>query len=123
GNHGVELLADLEALRALLVAVAAKVAALDEAGRSILADLHVKACILDGTDRNGNRLALLDTGRGSAAGSGALAAAALELLHAGADALLFDVDVEDLGLHSLGMRHLEGGGGKGATAGGGAAAG
>src|SRR5581483_2190447 len=78
GNHGVELLADLEALRALLVAVAAKVAALDEAGRSILADLHVKACILDGPDRNGNRLALLDTGRGSAAGSGALAAAALE---------------------------------------------
>src|SRR5688500_20155164 len=38
-HHRVELLADLEALGALLVAVTAEVRALDEAGRSVVADL------------------------------------------------------------------------------------
>jgi hypothetical protein len=38
-NHCVELLADLETLRTLLVAVAAKVAPLEEARRSVVADL------------------------------------------------------------------------------------
>ena len=43
----VELLADLEALRTLLVAVAAKVGALDEAGRAIVADLHFEPAVAD----------------------------------------------------------------------------
>src|SRR3546814_10474406 len=39
-HHRVELLADLEAFRTLLVAVAAEIGALDEAGRAVLARLH-----------------------------------------------------------------------------------
>src|SRR5690242_17125096 len=43
GDHRVELLADLEALGALLVAVAAEIGALDEAHCAVVADLHVQA--------------------------------------------------------------------------------
>ena len=42
---GVELLADLEALRTLLVAVAAEVGALDEAGRAVVADLDFEPAV------------------------------------------------------------------------------
>src|SRR3954453_15491193 len=44
-DHCVELLSDLEALGALLVAVAAEVRALDEAGGPVIPNLHVEAGI------------------------------------------------------------------------------
>ena len=50
-HHRVELLADLEALGALLVAVAAEIVALDEADRAVVADLHVEPGILDLRER------------------------------------------------------------------------
>ena len=59
-DHRVELLADLEALRTLLVAVAAKVGALDEAGRAVVADLDLEPAVADFEHGDGDRLALLD---------------------------------------------------------------
>src|SRR5690606_34767685 len=98
GDHGVELLADLEALRPLLVTVATKVAALDEAGRAVVARLDVKPAVIDREHRHRDDIALAD-----AAGRRARFddAAALELLHAEADALLLDIDVEHHRLHGL----------------------
>ena len=60
---------DLEALGALLVAVAAKVAALDEAGRAVVADLDVEPGVLDRADGDGHDIALVDrpTRRGPSA--------------------------------------------------------
>src|SRR5215218_5498184 len=105
-HHGVELLADLEAFRTLLVAVAAKVGPLDEADRSIVANLDVETGVLDRADGDGDRLALADSAdsrtrcSSSRTGTGANTAA-FELLHTEADALLLDVDVEDLRLDRL----------------------
>jgi tRNA-dihydrouridine synthase B len=65
-HHSVELLTDLEALRALLVPVTAKVAALDESGHAIVANLDVEPGILDCPHDHGNRLALVDAAAGSA---------------------------------------------------------
>src|SRR5205085_8406695 len=67
-NHRVELLADLEAFGALLVAVAAKVAALDEAGRSVVADLDVEPGVLDRANGDGHDIVLVDA-RSAAAGT------------------------------------------------------
>src|SRR6187397_3131113 len=47
GNHRVELLPDLEAVRSLLVAVAAEIRALDEAGRAVVARLHFETAVAD----------------------------------------------------------------------------
>ena len=52
---GIELLPHLEALGALLVAVAAKVGALDEAGRAVVADLDVEPAVADVADGDGER--------------------------------------------------------------------
>ena len=41
----IEFLADLEAFRALLVAVAAEIGALDEAGRAIVANLDLEPTV------------------------------------------------------------------------------
>src|SRR6185312_12425260 len=106
-DHRVELLPDLEALRPLLVAVAAKVAALDEADRAVVADLNVESRILHLADSDGHRLALPHSAASrSAAPAGTRArararAAALELLHAERDPLLLDIDVEHLRLDPL----------------------
>src|SRR6476620_11763592 len=97
-DHRIELGADLEAVGALLVAVAAEVAALDEASRAVVADLHFQPAVAHFEHGDGDHVVLLDrTGtaarrvRAAASGRGAL----LELLHAEADALLLDIDVED----------------------------
>src|SRR5690606_21541855 len=91
-DHGIELLTDLEALGALLVAVAAEVGPLDETGGPILADLHFEPAVADFEHRDGDDVVPGDAAR---AGAGRTAAA-LELLDAEADALLLDVDVEHL---------------------------
>src|SRR5438445_5246953 len=69
-HHGVELLADLEALRTLLVAVAAEVPPLGETDRAIVADLHVEARILDRADGDRHNFALLDAAARSRAATG-----------------------------------------------------
>src|SRR5438105_13803375 len=56
-HQSVELLPDLEALGALLVAVAAEIRALGEAGHTVVADLNVEPGILDGADRDGQHIA------------------------------------------------------------------
>ena len=94
-----KLLPDLEPLGPLLVAITAKVATLDEADRAIVADLHVETSVLHRTNGDGNGVALLyATGSTGACARTRRNAAAdiLELLHAEADALLLDIDVEDL---------------------------
>src|SRR5206468_4308796 len=95
-------------LGALLVAVAAKVAELDEAGRPIVANLHVETGVLDRADVYGHDIALVDArtaarcSTGTWASTGALAgAAAFELLHAKRNPLLLDIDVEHLRLDQL----------------------
>ena len=102
-NLRVELLADLEALGALLVAVAAKVGALDEAGRAVVADLHFQPAVAHFEDGDGDRLALVDAARCRRPPPPTATPAALELLHAEADALLLDIDVEHDGLDRLAL--------------------
>src|SRR3954447_8048689 len=103
--ESIELLADLESLGALLVAIAAEVRALGEAGGTVVADLDIEPRILDRADRDGQHIALLDpagcarstrSARSSRSGT-----AALELLHTERNPLLLDVDVEHLSLHRL----------------------
>jgi hypothetical protein len=55
-DHRVELLADLEAVGTLLVAVAAKVAALDEAGGAVFAGLNFEAAVAHFEHGNGDDL-------------------------------------------------------------------
>ena len=102
-DHRVEILADLEALRALFVAVAAKIAALDEADRAIVADLNVEPASWTARTMTVTVSPFLTAARGRAPpprGAGTRAAA-LELLHAERDALLLDIDVEHLRLDRL----------------------
>src|SRR6185369_14131207 len=90
-HHRVELLADLEALRTLLVPIATKVAALDEARCAIVADLHIEARVLNGANGDRERFALLhaaDCGRTAAASGTGTGATAFELLDTERDALL-----------------------------------
>jgi hypothetical protein len=88
-------------LRTLLVAVAAEIGALDEAGRAVVADLNLEAAVAHFEHGHGDGLVLVDAGGACAAALGD--AAALELLHAEADPLLLDVDVENHGLHRLAL--------------------
>src|SRR5690606_14364230 len=90
-HHRVDLLPDLEAVRTLLVAVAAEVRALDEAGRTIVAGLDLEPAVADLEHRDGDDVVLAQAARGCGAGR---RSALLELLHAEADALLLDVDVQ-----------------------------
>src|SRR3546814_18557480 len=78
GHHRVELRADVETLRLLLVAIARQVRAPDEAGRAIVADLHFKAAVADFQHRDGDDLVLARAGSGSGSGR----SATLKLLHA-----------------------------------------
>ena len=63
GDHGVELLADLEAVGALLVAVAAEVAALDEAGRAVVAGLHFEPAVANFEHGHRDDVVLLQAAR------------------------------------------------------------
>src|SRR3546814_11074935 len=65
GHHRVELLADVETLRLLLVAISRQVRAPDEAGRAIVADLHLKAAVADFQHSAGDDLVLSPAGSGS----------------------------------------------------------
>src|SRR6185312_2200532 len=91
GDAGVELLADLETVRALVAAIARKVAALDVGGQLGADDAHFEAVLLDVRDLAGHDAVLLEfaggTGRHRIAG---------KLLHAKRDAFLLDIDVEHL---------------------------
>src|SRR3546814_8344749 len=89
----VELLADVEAFRTLLVAVAAEIGALDEAGRAVLARLHFEARIADFEHGDGDDRALVHLAAGCRRAADRRGAA-LELLHAERDALLLGIDVE-----------------------------
>src|SRR3546814_18628792 len=71
GHHRVELLADVETLRLLLVAIARQVRAPDEAGRAIVADLHFKAAVADFPPRDGDDLVLARARRGPGSGRSA----------------------------------------------------
>src|SRR5207248_11599152 len=107
-HQSVELLPHLEALGALLVAIAAEIGALGEAGHTVIADLDVEPGVLDGADRDGQHVALLDpAGRArcarSAGSSASPSAAALKLLHAERNPLLLDIDIEHLRLHRLAL--------------------
>ena len=103
GNHGVELLADLEAVGALFVAVAAKVGALDEAGRAIVASLHFKAAIAHFEHGDGDDLAFLSPRCPSRLQRRRRRSALFKLLHAERDALLLDIDVEHDGRDLLAL--------------------
>src|SRR4029079_12280728 len=105
-DHRIELLSDLKALRTLLVAIAAEVAALDEAGRSVVADLDIQTGVLDRPDRDGQGFALLDSadcGRTAARASRGAGAATFELLDAERNALLLYINVEDLRLERFAL--------------------
>ena len=59
GDLGVDLLADGEAVRALLAAVARQIGLADEAGEAV-AERHLDAAVADRGDRAGDDVALLD---------------------------------------------------------------
>src|SRR4051812_43944459 len=90
-DAGIDLLADLEAVGTLVVAVAGELRTLDEGGQIPANDLHVDAGLLDLGDLGGDDVALLHVGGGRHR-------VALELLDAERDALLLDIDVQHLGL-------------------------
>src|SRR3954463_3502515 len=90
-DAGIDLLADLEAVGTLVVAVAGKLRALDEGGQIAADDLHVDAGLLDLGHFRGDDIALLHIGGGRHR-------VALQLLDAERDAFLLDVDVQHLGL-------------------------
>src|SRR4051794_15418174 len=96
------MLANLESLRTLFIAVAAKVATLDEADCSVIADLNVEASVLDCTNHHGDRLAFLDAAN-RRSGSSTASAAAFKLLHAKRNTFLHDIHVENLGLDRLAL--------------------
>src|SRR5205809_4417354 len=66
-HHRIELLADLEALGALLVAVAAEIGTLDEAGGPVVTDLDLEPAVADLEHGHGDRLALVGAARCSGA--------------------------------------------------------
>src|SRR3954453_12821107 len=90
-DPGIDLLADLEAVGALVVAVAGELRTLDEGGQIASDDLHVDAGLLDLGDLGGDDVALLHVGGGRHR-------VALELLDAERNTLLLDIDVQHLGL-------------------------
>src|SRR5690606_29136364 len=99
GDARVDLLADGDALGALLVTVTRQVGTLDEAVRAAVAAANLDAAVLDGGDFAGHdrvlaRLAVGADGRGRTT---------RQLLDAERDALLLDVDVENLRLHHLAL--------------------
>src|SRR3546814_862427 len=100
-DHRVELLTDLIAFGALFVAVAAKVGALDEAGRTIVARLDFQPVVADFQNGDGDGLVLLQRARTGAGADGGRAL--LKLLDAQADAFLLDIDVQDDDLHHLAL--------------------
>src|SRR6185312_8839705 len=90
-DAGIDLLADGEALAALVVAVARQFRALDEGLELGAGDLHLDAAVLDLDYLAGHDRTLLDVARLGER-------VAFELLDAERDALLLDIDVEHDGL-------------------------
>src|SRR4029453_16218131 len=92
----IDLLADGEALGALVVAIARQLGPLDEGGEVGADDLDLDAAFLDLEHFAGHHSALLDVTR---LGEGI----AFELLDAERDALLFDIDIEHYGLDHVAL--------------------
>src|SRR4029079_15634421 len=92
GHPGIDLLALGEALRPLLGAVAREVRTADEGGEVVSGDLDLDAGFLDVDDLAGDDRALAQLARGG----GVRERIGADLLYAERDALLLDVDVEDL---------------------------
>src|SRR5262249_18270950 len=96
GDLRIDLLADCEAVRTLLAALAREVGLSNEADHAVC-ERHLDAVVLHGRDGAGDDVALLVlAGRGGER-------VARELLDAEADALLIDVDVENLDLHDIAL--------------------
>src|SRR5690606_22941385 len=96
-DAGVDLLADRETLGALLVTVARQIGALDEALDVVVDEADFQPAVLHAGDFAGHDGILAQFARG-----GRLAdRIAAELLDAERDALLLDIDVEDLGLNHV----------------------
>src|SRR5690606_10441991 len=96
-DPGIDLLADREALGALLIAVARQVGAADEALDIVIDEIDLQAAILDAGDLAGDDRALAQLARGG----GVADAVTRQLLDAERDALLLDVDIENLRLHHV----------------------
>jgi len=95
-NRGIDLVADVEALRPLLGTVSRQIGPLDE-GRHIGADdLHLDAVVLNGDDLAGDRITLL-------VAADHIERVTLELLDAKRDALLGRVNVEHHGFNHVAL--------------------
>src|SRR4249920_589888 len=93
GHHGIELLADAEAVRPLLGTVAREVGAADEAGQVVVDELDLEPAVLHRDDFAGHPHAFLELGGRRAGGK----RIGRELLDAEADALLLVVGFEHHG--------------------------
>ncbi|EGE57140.1 hypothetical protein RHECNPAF_470013 [Rhizobium etli CNPAF512] len=103
GDAGVDDLADREALRTLLVAVAGEIGATDEGSDVLVVDeLHFDAAIIDRDDFAGNDGVLAQIARSSSVADCILA----ELLDAERDAFLLDIDVENDSLDDVALVEL-----------------
>src|SRR5580700_10809877 len=92
----IDLLADGEAVGALVVAVARQFGTLDEGGEVGARDLDLDAALLDLQHFAGHDRALLDV-------AGFCEGIAFELLDAERDALLLDIDIEHHGFHHVAL--------------------
>src|SRR5690606_28115685 len=87
GDLGIDLLADGETVRTLLAAIAGQLGTTDDAG-GVARQGQLKAAVMHRGDGAGDDLPLAD------AADCSLERIVRELLHAEADTLLLDVDVE-----------------------------
>src|SRR6185295_4708047 len=85
-----------ETVRTLLAALARQIRLADEAGQAV-ADRDLDAAVVDRGDSGGDDLALLQRGRGFSE------VVLLQLLDAERDALLLDINVEQLHLHDVAL--------------------
>src|SRR5690606_30364636 len=95
GHARIDLLADREAFRTLVVAVACEIGAADERGLAAIDDLNLDAAVLDLRDLDGDDRVLPQRAARRSGFAAARGTAFGELLDAERDALLLDIDVEN----------------------------
>src|SRR4051812_8092952 len=100
GHAGIDLLADLEAVGALVVAIAGQIGAADEGVEIGAGDFHIETGLLHVRHFAGDDIALFEIAAGRAFRH---RVGATELLDAKRDAFLLDIDVEHGRLHLVAL--------------------
>src|SRR6476620_1691013 len=99
GHHGIELLANAEALRPLLGTVARQIGTADKAGEIVIDQFDVEATVFDASHLARDAHALLQLAAWRIGGK----RIGRELLDAEADPLFFGVSLQNHGLHVIAL--------------------